>query len=291
MMGTMKSSLMVLAAMFVLSFVVLTFGQATAGHSDLQGIEAKALAYIENVLPLDFARYNITYLSYQLPEAPNATYREDAVTFTLNSSESTLTVNCLFRDGIQHTCDMRVQKGSPIYNGACSNLVGVVRSIIEKHQAQIGVDSTELLRTLDRVDSAEEFKAVTLGNLTLTVSQGFVPTGLKMVNGSLHVDPSNTHGVTSFKWQYTSDGSYYVPFFIDFENGNFHSLRDERLISGVSSSGQEETGLQSEPPSFPLVPFAAASASGIVACLGVVFYFKKRGSSKEPIANSASQSW
>jgi hypothetical protein len=165
----MRFSSKVFAAMIVLSFVVLTFEQVSAEPLKLPDIEEKALTYVENVLPLDFERYNITCVSYELPESPNATYRTEAVTFTLNSSESMLTVNCLFRDGVQYTCDMRIQEGRPIYNGACSNLVDVVRSILEKHQVQTGVDSTELLRTMDMVDSAEEFRAVTRGNVTLTV--------------------------------------------------------------------------------------------------------------------------
>ena len=275
----------VFIATLILLFVFLTIEQMSVAYSDLPSVEDKALAYIETVLPLDLGRYNITVVSYELPKAPNVTYRTEAMTFRLNSSESLLAVNCLFRNGVQYTCDMRVIQGSPIYAEMYLNLVDAARSILENHQAQTDVDSTELLRMLNMVKSTENFSTVTQGNVTLTVSQGHIPTGLKMVNGSLHVDPTKTIGITSFLWDCGVDGADHVYVSIGFDDGVFHGLRDERILSNLTNS-KEETELQQETATSSLAPFAAAAAIAIVACVGVVFYCKKHGNS--PRANATS---
>jgi hypothetical protein len=68
-----------------------------------------------------------------------------------------------------------------------------------------------------------------------------------MVNGSLHVDPSKTHGVTSFIWASEEE----VIFFIDFENGQLHSLRDERTINNFTFAPLEEFA-QGQLPKFEI---------------------------------------
>ena len=274
----MKASSRLFTALLVFSLMLLTFGQLASSQSYSPTVEDKASIYIKKVLPLDFERYNITYVSYELPESPNANYRTEAVTFRLNSSESLLAVNCLFRNGVQYTCDIRVIQGSPIYAELYLNLVDAARTILENHQAQTGVDSTELLRMLDMVKSTEKSITLSQDSITLTVSQGHIPTGLKMVNGSLHVDGTKTIGVTTFLWNCTIDGADHVHVSISFDNGIFHGLRDERILSNLNNSEREEE-LQSETVPSSLAPFAAASMIWVVACVGVVFYFKKRSSS------------
>jgi hypothetical protein len=276
----MQCSSKAFLATFALGLLILVFGQLSTAGSQPVSIEDKALTYVKNVLPLDFARYNTSVRSYELPDSPNATYRTDSVNFMLNSTDSTeslLVVNCLFRDGVQYTCDMRVLNGLPIYSKSYLNLVEATRDVIRKHQSQTGVDSTELLRTLDMVDSAEEFRTATQGNITLTVTLGHVPTGLKMVNGSLHVDGTKTIGVTSFRWNQMIDEVDQVFFLISFDNGIFHGLRDERILYKVEKG--EGIALQPEPTTSSLVLIAAGLPSGAVVGVGLAFYFKKRKAS------------
>jgi hypothetical protein len=271
----MKSSSKTFLATLVLCFLVLAFGQLPETGSQLVNIEDKALTYIKNVLPFDFESYNISVMSYRLPKSPNSTYQTDAVDVMLNSTESLLAANCLFRHGVQYTCDLRAIKGSPKYVEEHSDLVQVTRRIIQRHQAQTGVDSTDLLRTLDMVETAEKFCIVTQGNLNLSVFQARIPTGLKMVNGSLHIDPTKTHGITTFLWQYKIEGADQVIVLIDFENGVLHSLHDGRILRGIGRS-DKETGIQLEPAPASFVILAAALPSGAIVgvCLG--FYFKRR---------------
>ena len=283
-MKALSVSWRVLALGFILLSMALALGTVLTGHCELQSIEDKALTYIKNVLPIDFAHYNVTFGSYELPGSPNATYRTDAVTFMLNSSESILVVNCQFIEEVQYTCDMRVQQGSPIYSRDCSDLVGVAKNIFEKHETQTGMDSSEILRTLDLVSSAEGSETVTLGNVTLTISQGLIPTGLKSVDGSLHVDPSSTHNVTSFRWSWRVNGEEQVMVLLDFENGNLHSISD-RILYAIENR-EDKTG-QVEPQ---IAPFLVAIVAVVLTLsfalgVGIVFYYKRRSRSREASAN------
>ena len=264
----MKPSSKIITALLVTLFILVTFGQLSAAFSEPLSLPDKALAYIENVLPMDMERYTIMNMSYyELPEPPNSTYRTEAVSYILNSSESMLAANCMFRNGVQYTCDLRVISGSPISDKSYTNLVDVTKNILEKHQMQTGVDSTELIKMLSMVDPTKNLDNVTLDNVTLTVSHGRLPTGgLKMINGSLHVDSTTMSHITSFDWMRNIEGTDAIFLFIDFENGVFHSLRDERAISGIESKTE----------SFPTATVAAASASMAAVGVGLTVYFRKR---------------
>lgn len=266
-------------AAFVFLFVLLMFGQLTvnAESPSIQGkaIEEKALAYIKNVLPLDMRSYTITQRSYhELPEPANTPYRTEAVTYTLNSSGSLLTVHCMFRNGVQYTCDLRVQSGSVISDRPYANLTDIARNILEKHQAHIGIDSTEYIRMLDMGDSTKNQMKVTSGNITLTVSHIRMPTGLKMVNVSLHINSTKTIDVTSFYWRHIVNGSDDPFVLIDFQNGVFHSLHDERSIYKINQNA-EKTEVQPMSEPFPTVQIATALGSGTVIGIGLILYFKK----------------
>jgi hypothetical protein len=180
---------------------------------------------------------------------------------------------------------MRVQQGSPIYSRDCSDLVGCAKNIFEKHEIQTGVDSSEILRTLDLVNSAEGSETVTLGNVTLTVSQGIIPTGLKSVDGSLQVDPSSTHNVTSFRWFWSVDGEEQVMVLLDFENGNLHSIRDDRILYAIENREEKTVQVEPEFASSQVAIVAVVLAVAFALCVGLVFYYKRRSSSKEASAN------
>ena len=283
------------------------------------GIDEKALTYIENVLPLDFTHYTITNTSYELPGLPNSAHRDEAVTFTLNSSDSMLVVNCQFWDGVQYTCDLRVQRGSPVYVKDCSNLLEMTRALVEGHQAQTGINCSYLLDMLKLVTTTENTTTVTSGNIKLVVYNGHVPMGgLAMVNGTLHMQPVETLLVTSFHWTCNVNGEEQTVFFMNFDSGHLNSLRDERIYSNVSvSPGKPELEpdasatpsatslapgvtpsasnldnskneeLQSQPTAFPLALVAAASAVGIAAvCVSGIVFHKRRDSSKKSTLSS-----
>jgi hypothetical protein len=266
--NTMKPSSKIIVALLVTPLILATLGQLSTACSEPLSPPDKALAYIKNVLSIDMERYTIMNMSYyELPEPPNSTYRTEAVTYILNSSESMLAVNCMFRNGVQYTCDLRVLSGSPKSDRSYANLVDVAERILEKHQVQTGVDSKELIKMLNMVDPTKNLDNVTLDNVTLIISHGKLPTGgLKMINGSLHIDSTTMSDITSFDWMRPIEGTDATFLLIDFENGVFHSLRDERAIFGIGSNTE----------SFPTTTVAAASASIAVFGVGLTIYLKKR---------------
>ena len=207
-------------------------------------VEDKALAYVENVLPVDMSFYTIKSLGvYEPAKLPNSTVRTESVSFTLTSSfGGQLFANCMFNDGVQYSCSFQ---GSPISDRQYGSLAEEARSILERHQVQTGVDTTKLARMLDALNLTARVQVVQWGNLKLGVSSSRLATGLKMVNGSLHVDPTNTIGITSFDWQVVNtNGTIETYFFIDFSNDVFHSLYDWHTVAEIETSGSPFTVMQ-----------------------------------------------
>lgn len=87
----MKSSLKAATAMLIFSMLLVTFGRLSVAYSEPTSVQDKALAYIENVLPLDMASYIVK---------PESSYMESN-SFSLNSSEGkALYAICTFRNGV-----------------------------------------------------------------------------------------------------------------------------------------------------------------------------------------------
>lgn len=234
----MKSSLKATTAMLIFSMILVVFGQLSVAYCESTSISDKALAYIENVLPLDMECYTVTPKgTYEPPKLANTTYRAEFVSFELNSSGSLLWANCQFRDGVQYTCSLQVS-GLPISDRPYANLAEVTRSILEKHHAQTGVDASKLIIMLDAIEPTIKSQTVTWGNLRLAVTQTkFIIPSLVMRDGSLHVASSGTSFDTaSFSWSLFGSvkGQY---FFIDYRDGVFYDLTDNHLIGEINTDG------------------------------------------------------
>lgn len=280
--NSMASYSKALTTLLVIPLIIVTLGQLSTASSQTPSVPEKALAYIRNVLPIDMERYTIMNVSYyELPEPLNTTYRTEAVTCLLNSSESLLVANCMFRNGVQYTCDLRVDSGTTISDKAYTSVVDIAISILEKHEKQTGVDSTELLNMLSMLDPTKDLETVTLNNANLTASHGKLPVGnLQMINGSPHIFPTTMLDITSFRWTRLFNGTEDIFLLIDFENGVFHSLRDERPISiderPISGDKNLISETENKTENFPMVTAATASATTIAAGLCLAVYIKKR---------------
>ncbi len=228
----------------VMIFVLLMFRQFPPARSELTSVEDKALAYIKNVLPVDMSMYTIKSRGVYEPTAiPNSRTHTESVSFTLTSNYGNqLFANCMYHDEVQYSCTFQVMSGSMISDKPYSNLAEESRSILERHQSQTGVDTTKLTKMLDALNLTARVQIVTWGNLELGVSSSRLVTGLKMVNGELHVDSTTTIGVTSFCWNLKyANGTRATYFFIDFANGIFHSLQDWHTIGDIETDGSTIT--------------------------------------------------
>ena len=74
-------------------------------------------------------------------------------------------------------------------------------------------------------------------------------------------------------------------FSLSHDDGVFHGLRDERILSNIENN-RESTEPLTEPAPFPILVFAAALPSGAIAIAGLVFFFKKRSHTSRETADS-----
>ena len=108
-------------------------------------------------------------------------------------------------------------------------------------------------------------QTVTYGNLTLTISN---KTGHRryLINGEFHIGNAYVVNINTFHWEDAPLGKKALDVRIDFENGIFHSISDERVINRNDNSITEtEPQPQPQPMSFP-------TASIIAAFISVTFF-------------------
>jgi hypothetical protein len=82
------------------------------------------------------------------------------------------------------------------------------------------------------------------------------------------------------------DGEEQVMVLLDFENGNLHSIRDDRILYAIVNRAEKTGQVEPDFASSSLVAFVAVVlAVAFALCVGLVFYYKRRSSSKEASAN------
>lgn len=262
-------------AAIVFLFVLLMFGPLTVNaespSSPNKALEEKALAYIENVLPLEIKQYTVNLSSHSF-SLDTSNRRTDIFSFTLTSSGSILTVNFNFKDGVFHACQLDARQPGAINARPDANLVEAAKNILNKHQNQTGLDSKELIEMLDNANLTKN-QTVTYGNLTLTISN---KTGhrLYLINGEFHIDNVYAVNINTFHWEDAPLGKKALDVRIAFENGVFHSISDERVINR-NDTIITETEPQPQPQPFPTLSVIAALLSVIVFFLGLKLFFKK----------------
>jgi len=256
--------------------ILLTFEQASLAFCESTHIRDKALVYIEHVLPLDIKHYTITQQSYRdNSDSANKSSLIQYITYSLNSSENALTVNCVFRNGIQIALELRVQSGSTKGDNSDTALIAATQSILKEQQIQTNSNSTEFLNLLDMVNLQNNQLNVSSGYTTFTLSHVKIPAGLKMVDGVLHVDSSKTIDVTEFRWERSVDlaNPSAIPLFVvTFQDGVFYSLNDNRHLIEENQNAVNAYSSQSA-NSFPLTQIANADIPLVPITLVVVFAF------------------
>jgi hypothetical protein len=188
----------------------------------------QALSFMENVLPVDLSKYNITLTNHStLDGVPmegtldQANTRViDTVQYTLSSEQSTVEVMCIIEKNVMVFCQVYEKNGSIISDKEYTNLRDVVKSFLEKHQNYTKIDSTNLIATLDTVDITEN-STTTTGDIKLTIS-----------NSVWAGDE-----ITFFNWAYTVNGADYTSLQISFQkNGIIDTLLDNRAIYTIGDT-------------------------------------------------------
>ena len=180
--------------------------------------QKNGLVFIENVLPLDISKYNVTFKPPFAPPPLNAT--ELIETYSLESDESTLDIICTFENNVLRICMIDVKKGSVISDRPYASIIDEATSFLMKYQNYTHISSTEMINMLSNVDPTRN-TTVTSGNLKLIVSNGEFPVGTK---------------TTSFNWKYVFNNCEYTGLNINFDNRNFAGLSDTRGLYTIGNT-------------------------------------------------------
>jgi hypothetical protein len=189
-------------------------------NASISTAQEKALAFIENVLPIDSSQYNITLSNHVFPELPDIglythnDVNQEILIYSLESKDSILDVTFTLNDGVIYMCQADNQKGVVIADQPYTNTADAATSFLEKYQAYSKLDSTEMVALLTNVDPTEN-TTLTSENLKLTVTH-------KDLTGTWFGDSIH------FRWVRTINGCDYLAINIVFRDGVFSSFIDHR---------------------------------------------------------------
>lgn len=198
-------------------------------------VECHALNYIQSVLPFDLSKYDIELnSSYTLPQGPNTAFTQESVAYTLNSYENTLYVHFMFWDGKLYECAVTIISGAVFAATSYVNLSEFAHYYLERYQMYSGLDSTELIKTLDMIDENQSMN-VSLGNLTFAVRHLSMPTTMSFASGQAH-HLDDMINFTEFNWKYIINDVEYTPITMRFQEGNFSRFTDNRVIYTIGDT-------------------------------------------------------
>ncbi|MFA5572878.1 MAG: hypothetical protein GX799_10605 [Crenarchaeota archaeon] len=182
--------------------------------------QSKALAFIENVLPIDSSQYNITFrppFSSNLsnPDGLKIIGTESLIeTYSLESKDSSLTFICSFYEEALYQCQLGADKGLIITDQSYANTVDAAKDFLKKYQAYSNLDSTEMIAMLANADPTQN-PTIISGDLKLTVTH-------KDLTGTAFGDSIN------FRWVHITNGCEYLLIDAHFKDGVFSGFIDHR---------------------------------------------------------------
>jgi len=211
----MKKTPKTICIIFLLAVLAVSMAQASISTA-----QEKALTFIENVLPIDTSKYNITLVNYGIPKLPDiGTYKqndanEEVLTYSLESKDSTVKVVCTLNNGILHTCLADAKKGAVIADKTYANTADTAKSLLEKYQTYSKLDSTELVQMLANIVPTKN-TTITSGDLSLIITH-------KDLSGTAFGDR------VDYRWVRTINGCEYPVLSIAFSDGTFYGLIDQQ---------------------------------------------------------------
>lgn len=219
-----------------------------------------ALGYLQNVLPLNVSAYNVSAMEpYTLPSGPADAYTTQAANFNLTATDSNLLVHFTFANTAPYELVVTVENGSIHYAQQYSNLTDVARAILQNYGAYTDADFSALINLLPLVDETQNMNAAA-GNVTLTVGHLGIPLQMNLTD---HMQPvgNATLQVTSFTWTITQ-GNDTLTTLIDFNDGAFHSLRDNRILAqSLANSTPADNSTTGNPTAEPTPALTPSSTS------------------------------
>ena len=209
---------------------IVTALAETSTRASISTAQDKTFAFIENVLPISSAQYNITLSNYAVPKLPDLgannqnTANQEVLTYSLQSKDgsNTADVICTLYNGNLYICQAGPRSGQFITDKTYANTANAAKSFLEKYQAYSKLDSTEMVGMLANVDPTKN-TTITLGNLNLTVT---------------HQDLTGTAfgDMVGFNWVRAINGCQYQVAEVAFSDGAFSSFIDQRVRYSVGDT-------------------------------------------------------
>jgi len=223
----MKPINKVVCVVFLLSILTIIEGVSMV-HSSISSAQDKALAFIENALPFDTTKYNITLRNYGVPKLPELgsnqpiNGEQEVLTYSLESKDSALDVICTIQNNAVTMVDAYVVKGIALSDKTYSNVADAAKGFLQKYQSYTAADSTKMIDMLSKVDSVKNSTAIS-DNLKLTVT---------------HIDATGTFFGDSidFRWVQTFNGCDYLLLDVSFRDGVFSGLIDRRPVYTIGDT-------------------------------------------------------
>jgi hypothetical protein len=94
-------------------------------------------SFLENVLCLDFTKYNLTNSGYGTSYPPKfgGVVKEETISYTLDSAQSTVNTWATFDNGAITTCSMYATRGSVAYSKLLpTNVIDSTKDFIQKYE-------------------------------------------------------------------------------------------------------------------------------------------------------------
>ena len=196
-------------------------------HTDKLTTEEKTQAFIENVLPVDLTQYNITLDHHSTDNGPpilgttrNPINRtQENLRYILDSEKSSLRITFLIENNTVFSCGIYEHEGQVIKDRIYNSINDETKTFLEKYQSYTKEDLSDLINLIDDLDVTKNFTA-TIGNHKLVISNRYIY-GIELTN---------------FDWSYTENGAEYTSLKFSFENGNLHSILDNRKVFTIGDT-------------------------------------------------------
>jgi hypothetical protein len=195
------------------------FPIACADSADQSIVQEKSLAFIENALPIDFSKYNVTFAGQSSVDLPGGVVMY-TVQYNLFSATSTVTVICNIENNNVLSCHLYEVQGSLVSDKQYANQLDAVKSFLEKYQSYTKMDSTNLSAMLDEVDITKNSTS-TAGNIELTITNEYWA----------------GKDLTLFDWAYLINGVEYTSLQVGFQkNGVIDAIYDSRAVFTIGDT-------------------------------------------------------
>ena len=214
----MKKQLIRMGLPIVIMLISATLYALPVTFAEQPSAQDKAIAFIENALPLDLSKYSMNLTSQSSFKLPTGE-TQYMIQYSLNSAESTAKIICIVQNNVVMYCQVSSERGPIISRKTYPNLLDAAKNFLGEYQSYTKSDLTKLIAALDNVDLARN-STTTTGNAKLTITNE--------LSGDC---------LTFLKWANTANGVDYTSLQVAFQKGGtIVSVRDDRAVYAIGDT-------------------------------------------------------